>query len=169
MAARLAQQNAAVKCVIRLSVLLVLCGCAVRRDTTRPWVGTWRLIAVESLDSASGVWRRPFGDQPSGYVVYGADGMHTMNFTRMPAPPVFVSGTDRGATESELRQAFEGYFSWFGRYAVNREGGTITHNIEGSLWPTWRNTMQVRPFVIRGDTLLLGDPVKSRRVLVRVR
>lgn len=169
MAFRVAQQNVAVKWVGRMVLVLLCCGCSARRESPRPWVGTWRLIAVESLDSASGVWRRPFGDQPFGYAVYGADGMHTMNFTRMPAPAAFVSGTDRGGTEAELRQTFEGYFSWFGRYSVDTEHATITHNIEGSLWPTWRNSRQVRPFVIRGDTLLLGDPVKSRRVLVRVR
>jgi Lipocalin-like domain len=102
-------------------------------------------------------------------VMYNADGTHAMNFTRTPVAPMFAVGNDRGATESELRTTFEGYFSWFGRYTVDPARGIITHRIEGSLWPSWRNTVQERPFVIRGDTLLLGDLVRSRRVLVRVR
>lgn len=124
---------------------------------------------MESRDSLGGLWRRPFGDAPFGYVTYNADGTHTMNFTRTPVSPMFGAGSDRGGTEAELRQTYEGYFSWFGRYTVDSSRGIITHRIEGSLWPSWRNTVQERPFVIRGDTLVLGDQLRSRRVLVRVR
>lgn len=149
-------------------LLLSHVACTPPRAST-PWVGTWNMTAVESRDSAGGPWRRPFGDAPFGYVTYNADGTHTMNFTRTPVPAMFAAGTDRGATEAELRQAYEGYFSWFGRYTVDPVRGIITHRIEGSLWPSWRNTVQERPFVIRGDTLLLGDQQRSRRVLVRAR
>jgi Lipocalin-like domain len=143
-------------------------GCAAHRGEA-PWVGSWRMTAVESRDSSSGLWRRPFGVAPFGYVTYNADGTHTMNFTATPVAAMFAAGTDRGATEAELRQAFESYFSWFGRYTVDTARRVITHRIEGSLWPSWRNTVQERPFEIRGDTLVLGDQVRSRRVLVRVR
>ncbi|HYW51012.1 MAG TPA: lipocalin-like domain-containing protein [Gemmatimonadaceae bacterium] len=149
-------------------LLAVAAACSTSRAAA-PWVGTWRMAAVESRDSASGPWRRPFGDAPSGYVIYGADGSHAMNFTRTPVAPMFAASSDRGATEAELRQAYEGYFSWFGRYTVDPARSVIIHRIEGSLWPSWRNTVQERPFVIRGDTMLLGDLVRARRVLVRVR
>jgi Lipocalin-like domain len=151
--------------------VLLVCGAAAC-STPRaagPWVGTWSMTAVQNRDSAAGPWREPFGSAPAGYVTYNADGTHTMNFTRTPVPPMFADGTDRAATEAELRQTYEGYFSWFGRYTVDAVKGIITHRIEGSLWPSWRNTVQERPFVIRGDTLFLGDLVHSRRVLVRVR
>jgi hypothetical protein len=151
------------------AVMVVLsAGCSARRSGA-PWVGTWMMTAVEFRDSASAPWRKPFGDAPYGYVTYSPDGTHTMNFTRTPAPPMFASGADRTATENELRVLYESYFSWFGRYTVDAARGTITHRIEGSLWPSWRNTVQERPFTIRGDTLLLGDLLLSRRVLVRVR
>jgi Lipocalin-like domain len=154
-----------------LCAVLLACSAAAcsARQAPPPWIGTWRMIAVESRDSAAGPWRRPFGDAPSGMVMYNADGTHAMNFGRTPVVPMFAAGTDRGGTESELRAAFEGYFSWYGRYTVDTARGIITHRIEGSLWPSWRNTTQERPFLIRGDTLLLGDLVKSRRVLVRAR
>jgi Lipocalin-like domain len=151
-----------------LVLLWFVSACATRRNAA-PWVGTWRMVAVESRDSATGPWRRPFGDAPSGTVMYNADGTHAMNFARTPLTPMFAAGSDRGATDAELRATFEGYFSWFGRYTVDTERGIITHRIEGSLWPSWRNTVQERPFSLRGDTLLLGDLVRSRRVLVRVR
>jgi hypothetical protein len=153
------------------ALLLLLCGtaCAKSGGARTPWVGTWRMAAIESRDSAGGPWRRPFGDAPFGYAVYGADGTHAMNFTRTPVSAMFATRTDRGATDAELRETYEGYFSWFGRYTVDPARAVIIHRIEGSLWPSWRNTTQERPFVIRGDTMLLGDLVRSRRVLVRVR
>jgi Lipocalin-like domain len=159
--------QAAARAVVLGAVLLVN-ACSVRR-TSPPWVGTWRMTAVEFRDSAGGAWRRPFGDAPLGYATYTSDGTHTMNFTRTPTPPMFASGADRTGTEAELRAAFEAYFAWFGRYTVDTRRGTITHHIEGSLWPSWRNTVQERPFRIQGDTMLLGDLTLSRRVLVRVR
>ena len=151
-----------------VSVLLSCTACNARQAPA-PWIGTWRMAAVENRDSTSGPWRQPFGEAPVGYVTYNPDGTHTMNFTRTPVAPGFAAGNDRGATEKELRQTYEGYFSWFGRYTVDTRRSVITHRIEGSLWPSWRNTVQERPFVIRGDTLLLGDQVRSRRVLIRVR
>jgi Lipocalin-like domain len=158
---------------VRAALVLAVCGaglagCGARRRAA-PWIGTWNMTAVESRDSAAGPWRRPFGEAPYGYVTYNADGTHTMNFTRTPVPAMFAAGSDRGGTEAELRATYEGYFSWFGRYTVDPVRGIITHRIEGSLWPSWRNTVQERPFAIRGDTLFLGDLVRSRRVLVRVR
>lgn len=156
-------------CAVLMLLVLLVCAACSARQAAAPWVGTWNMTAVEFRDSAGGAWRRPFGDAPVGYAMYNADGTHTMNFTRTPTPPMFASGADRTGTDAELRAVYEAYFSWFGRYTVDAVRGTITHRIEGSLWPSWRNTVQVRPFTIRGDTLLLGDQVLSRRVLVRVR
>jgi hypothetical protein len=156
--------------VLAVAVLIGATGCAhAPRASTMPWVGTWRMTAVESRDSVAGPWRRPFGDAPDGYVFYNADGTHAMQFTRTPVPPMFAGGTDRTATEAELRATYEAYFSWFGRYTVDPVRGVITHRIEGSLWPSWRNTVQERPYLIRGDTMFLGDLQRARRVLVRVR
>ncbi len=156
---------------VRIAAGLVVLGSAAcaRRPDVAPWIGTWRMTAVESRDSAAGPWRKPFGDAPDGLVFYNADGTHAMQFTRTPVPPMFAGATDRSATESELRTTYDAYFSWFGRYTVDAERGVITHRIEGSLWPSWRNTVQERPFMIRGDTMFLGDLQRARRVLVRVR
>ena len=168
LAAGVACPDSAVSARSVVALLFACSGCAVTRAST-PWVGTWRMTAVESRDSAAGPWRRPFGDAPTGYAIYGADGAHAMNFTRTPVAPMFAAGVDRGATEHELRDAYEGYFSWYGRYDVDPARAVIIHRIEGSLWPSWRNTVQERPFLIRGDTMFLGDLVRARRVLVRVR
>jgi hypothetical protein len=166
MAGRLARAHSAVTrwwCVVGCA-LAAGCGAHVGDGAL---VGTWRMVRVESLDSASGVWRRPFGDAPTGFVTYGADGSHTMQFHATPVAPAFASGTDRGATSAELQRSFYDYFAWYGSYRVDRARRVVTHVIDGSLWPTWRGTEQARPYFIRNDTLVLGDTLRSRRVLVR--
>lgn len=144
---------------------IAACGTA-RRD--RALVGTWRVVAVETRDSASGRWRPLFGDAPAGYAVWAADGTHVLQFGRTPAAP-FSSRTDRGASDAEVRTAFFDHFAWHGRWTLDAARGLVIMDIEGSLWPSWRNTRQVRPYRIRGDTLVLGDTTMNRRVFVRVR
>ena len=131
-------------------------------------IGTWRVVAIESRDDGAAPWRRPFGDAPSGLVTYGADGTHTMQFGRTP-PPTFAAGDDRRGTDAEVREAFLGFFAWHGRWRLDTTRARIIHEIEGSLWPSWRGTVQERPYRLQGDTLVLGDTITARRVFVRVR
>ena len=154
---------------IRVRLLLsavLLAGCAHARPRQAAVVGTWRVVAVENRDSA-GTLVRPFGDRPAGYFVYTPDGHFTMQIARTPLAPPFAAGSDRRATEGELRAAFEGFFAWYGTYTVDETTHTLTHHIAGSLWPSYTGTDQPRPFRLSGDTLVLGDERRARRVLVR--
>jgi hypothetical protein len=47
--------------------------------------------------------------------------------------------------------------------------GIVVHHVEGSLDPSFTDTDQPRPFVLSGDTLVIGDQTTWKRVLVRVR
>jgi hypothetical protein len=48
-----------------------------------------------------------------------------------------------------------GYDSYFGRYIVDEKAGTITHHVEGSLFPEDLGEDWVRPFTLKGDALTL--------------
>ena len=48
-----------------------------------------------------------------------------------------------------------GYDAYFGRYTVDQRAGTITHHVEGSLFPEDLGKDFVRPFTLDGDTLTL--------------
>ena len=150
-------------------MLAVVCvsACTAARPEARI-VGTWRVVAIETRDSAAAPWRRPFGDAPSGYAVYAADGTHLLQFGRTPAVP-FAAASDRAGTDAEVRAAFFDHFAWQGRWRLDHARATIIHDIEGSPWPSWRATMQERPYRLAGDTLVLGDTARTRRVFVRVR
>ncbi len=153
--------------VVVVAAAGVLAACGAARPEAAV-TGTWRVVAVESRERAGAPWRRPFGDAPSGLVTYGADGTHTMQFTRTP-PATFAAGTDRAGTDAEVREAFLGFFAWHGRWRRDAARRVVIHEIEGSLWPSWRGTVQERPYRVHGDTLVLGDTATTRRVFVRVR
>lgn len=150
-------------------VALVAGGVALAACAPRPaLVGTWRVVAIESRDTAGGAWRRPFGDAPRGYAVYAADGTHLLQFGRTPSAS-FAARDDRAGTDAEVRAAFLDHFAWQGRWRVDAARGVVVHEIEGSAWPSYRNTVQERPYRLKGDTLVLGDTTRARRVFVRVR
>ena len=48
-----------------------------------------------------------------------------------------------------------GYDSYFGRYTVDEKAGTVTHHVEGSLFPEDLGQDWVRPFTLEGDRLTL--------------
>src|SRR6266480_2423274 len=60
------------------------------------------------------------------------------------------------------------YGEYFGTYSVDRLHGTFVTHVEGSLNPMYTNTDQPRPFVLKGDTLIIGDQKTWKRVLERV-
>jgi len=48
-----------------------------------------------------------------------------------------------------------GYDAYFGRYTVDERAGTITHRVEGSLFPEDLGKEFVRGFTLDNDTLTL--------------
>ena len=54
-----------------------------------------------------------------------------------------------------------GYNSYFGTFQLNESAGTVTHHIEGSLFPEDLGKDFVRSFSIDGDTFTLSFTSKS--------
>ncbi len=52
-------------------------------------------------------------------------------------------------------RAVLGYDAYFGTYTVDERAGTITHHVEGSLFPEDLGNDWTRPFTLDGDTLTL--------------
>ena len=83
-------------------------------------------------------------------------------------------GMREGAGEAaRYKEAFLSYVDYFGTYSVDATTQTVTHHVEGSLWPDYTDTDQVRPFRIEGDRLTIELDLpgggRGRRELVRVK
>jgi hypothetical protein len=119
-------------------------------------VGTWRLISAEGR-SSDGKVTLDYGASPLGRLILDSAGrisLHLLNSTR----PRFASGDFLRPTPQELKEAFEGYFGYFGKYTVDEKTGTITFHIQGAAYPNYIGTDQRRFFVLEGNRLTLRTP-----------
>jgi hypothetical protein len=124
--------------------------------TKELFVGTWRLIGTDFRD-ADGNPHQPYGEHPSGVLIYDANGHMAGQIVRMDRPR-FSGNSVFKATRDELRAAIEGYVAYFGTYEINAQDGTITHHVEGCLLPHWLGTDQTRSFEFSGNRLTLRTP-----------
>ena len=119
-------------------------------------VGSWRLISAEGR-SSDGKVTLDYGAKPLGRLILDSGGrmsLHLLNSTRQR----FASGDFLRPTPQELKEAFEGYFGYFGTYTVGKNTGTVTFYVEGAAYPNYIGTDQRRFFTLSGNRLTLRTP-----------
>lgn len=117
------------------------------------FTGNWKLVSSEfRLPDGQVVY--PMGRDAIGMLMYGAGGHMCVQIMRTDRRN-FASGDRLGGTTEEIKSAFEGYVAYFGTYEINQEEGTVTHQIEGGLFPNWVGVNQKRFFEFSGDQLTL--------------
>ena len=114
-------------------------------------VGTWTYVLNETV-RPDGSKSLTFGPNPSGLVIYGADGRY-VSFVGRASIPKFASNSRTAGTADENKAVVSGSIATFGRYSINDADRTLTVNIEYSSFPNWTGTEQKRPFTITGDEL----------------
>lgn len=128
-------------------------------------VGTWKLISAEDVDPKTGKWiPYTFGNPPSGYFIYDATGHASIQI--MTTPPVTIASPD-SPTPEEALAIFNGYIAYYGTYSV--DDANISVQVEGAWDPTQVGTNQARPYLLSGDTLIIGDQTTYKRTLERVK
>jgi hypothetical protein len=75
--------------------------------------------------------------------------------------PRFQSGDAWRGTLEEERAAFEGFFSYAGRYTVDATRGNVTHHIEISSAPNYVGTNVERTFTMSGNRVSLRTPQRQ--------
>jgi hypothetical protein len=116
-----------------------------------PLVGSWRFLRYEVWDSVGAV-SAPFG-RPFGYIVFDPNGLALVQ----------LMGSSVGAGN------LIGFGAYFGRYTIDPKADTVRIRVEGANFDGYQGTVQVRPFRIQGDTLVLSVPKEYRATLVRVK
>lgn len=117
-------------------------------------VGAWQLTSrtVRRADGST-IADPVLGDRPLGRLFYDASGVMMLQMMRPGRSAAIGSPVDpRDAANPRI---VLGYDAYFGRYTVDERAGTITHHVEGSLFPEDLGDDWVRPFTLAGDTLTL--------------
>jgi hypothetical protein len=113
-------------------------------------IGTWRLIAVETEDLATGKKSDSWGPDPLGFINYAPDGrMMVINVRRDRARPASAV-----PTAAEAADLFKGMLAYAGTYSI--AGDEVTHHIEISWNEAWSGTDQVRIARFDGDRVHLS-------------
>ena len=72
--------------------------------------------------------------------------------------PDFADSRVRG-TGDELRNAYAGFYAYWGTFSVDAQRGTVEHKIQGSLWPEEVGSTRTRSASIEGSILTLTTPL----------
>ncbi len=153
-----------------LFVSLVLSSCndtpSEKIEPKAPIVGTWKLIEFSNLDSETGEWTYRYGKNPKGYFTYTKSNIVNLNISdETPMELDVDSSRTKKFTHHELFLNSVGYF---GKYSVDYDKSIITHYPEGGSLPWYIGTNQERPFLLKGDTLIIGNNKTYKRILIKV-
>ena len=144
-----------------LALVLVISACAVERTIAQQTdlAGTWKLVSYETV-TPSGVRTFPLGEDAIGLLIYQPSGRMSVQFMRRDRPKFKSGDAWRGSLEEE-KAAFEGFFSYAGRYTVDRGRGVVTHHIEISSAPNYVGTDVERTFSLSGNRVTLRTPQRQ--------
>ena len=118
--------------------------------------GPWLLMKMEMRNKEGGIFY-PFGESPSGMILYDASGY--MSYTAMRSGrSKFASGDLAGGTPEEKKAAFEGFDAYCGTYDLDLEERVIIHHVKTSKFPNWEGSEQLRYFRITENQLLIDTP-----------
>jgi Lipocalin-like domain len=142
------------------------------RQSTQPsdrqnLIGVWELVTLQDHRPNHEVldW---MGKKPSGTLIYSANGRMSVQIMRDPRPAGAGSmwssdGRDLlpGASAAEIRDAYAGYYAYFGTWEIDERARTVTHHIRASLRAVEVGADYVRPYEFSGKQLLLRSQVKT--------
>ena len=117
------------------------------------FIGTWKLLSVETRKEDGQVFRR---GKRIGYLIYNEEGYMSVAFMKEDRPK-FMSGDIREGAVEEKMAAIDGYVSYCGRYEVIED--KVIHHIEVSLFPNWVGVEQERTYEFDGQRLTLCTPL----------
>lgn len=138
-----------------------------KKTPANPLAGTWRLVEFADLDTTTGKWINRYGKNPGGYFTYTKNNILNLNIST--DTPAKISEDSAKKLNVNLFDNIQNVsFGYFGTYSLDLERSVVTHHVKGSGIPWYIDTDQPRPFILKGDTLLITDHKTTRRVLVRV-
>lgn len=130
-------------------------------------VGTWRLIEYTDFDTATGKATHPYGAHPKGYFTYTKAGIVNLNISA--EKPIIVSADSEYIKQFSLGALLDNACGYFGTYTIDAKNSIVTHHVKGGSVLSYIGTDQPRHFILKEDTLLIGDPEFKigKRVLIK--
>jgi hypothetical protein len=131
-----------------------------RKDVREQILGAWQLESRTVRKTSGEILLDPvLGKEPIGRLFYDASGHMMLQMMRQErAQAISVPSKPQDATNPRI---VLGYDAYFGTFHVNQAAATITHHVEGSLFPEDLGKDFQRAFKIEGDRFTLSFTSKS--------
>jgi len=133
---------------------------------TNKLIGTSRLVEFADLDAATSTWTYSYGKNPKGYFTYTKNGIVNLNISSETQLKISKDSA-RNFRTNLLNWVDSNSVGYFGTYSVDFNKSIVTHHVKGGGLPWYIDTDQQRPFILKGDTLIIGDNKTWKRVLVK--
>jgi hypothetical protein len=117
-------------------------------------VGAWKLVSFVERDVETGIENRPWGERPLGLILYTPDGYVSAQLQGPNRTPFATEHPLRGTPE-EYAGAGSSYIAYSGRYFVEEDTKSLSHEMEVSLFPNWFGQRQMRLVQLNGEHLNL--------------
>jgi hypothetical protein len=117
------------------------------------------LLSNTATTEKGDVKKAAFGQNPSGFLTYTADGGMMAIISYDGRKPLSI--LDRVAAPAEERaQAYSTFMAYAGRYRFS--GDKVVHHVEVASLQNWVNTHQTRLVTLRGNRMFLRNTPQSR-------
>ena len=121
-------------------------------------VGTWKAVSWESLRHNGEVLNIWMGLHPTGLLIYQPNGYMSVQFMAEPRPTFAQNPATSPPPYDEFRNAFFGYYAYWGTYTINDAGNGVVHNVQGSERPGEVGLKYPRLVSIDGTKLIVTTP-----------
>jgi len=157
---------------MQLAIACLFCLCFYNAATqsstnSKTIAGVWRLVEFADFDSVSNTWINRYGNNPRGYFIYTPGGLLSINVSS--DAPLKITEEESKKYNINFHEFFSRHsFGYFGTYTYEPSKGQVIHHVKGGTLPWYTDTEQPRQIQLKGDTAIIGDNIRTRRVLVRV-
>jgi hypothetical protein len=132
---------------IRIVAMLALVfaaapGSAQQKSLREQIVGSWNFVVAEVV-AADGKKSFPFGESPTGILIFTAGGQFAQIHVASDVPKI-ASNNRLTGTPEEYATIMRRTISLFGTYSVNEEKKTVTYHIVSSTYPNFAGEAQER-------------------------
>ena len=121
-------------------------------------VGTWKMISWESQRPDGQIVNIWMGLHPTGLIIYQPNGYMAVQVMADPRPTFTQNPATSPPPFDEFRNAYFGYFAYWGTYTINDAGDGVVHNLEGSERPIEVGRKYPRSVSIDGTKLVITTP-----------
>jgi hypothetical protein len=152
------------------AVLFESSGTRMVAQARNPFVGTWKLISIETRgpDGALIPGPNPVGGvNPTGTVMYDASGHVSLQI--MPSGRAPSLNTLQPLAPEQAKEALFGYVAYYGTYTLDERAKVMHIHFDGSLNPSMVGTTGERFYEFEGDRMTFRAGANTRLSWRRVR